>query len=257
MRRRRGHARWTLGGLLRRRRAAPLPPLPPSATDDDAADAREAAREEREVRAAVARLRAGDRAAMRVLFDVWFARAYVYVRAIVADPHGAGAVVEEAFLRLAREAAEVDLERTPPRRWLVDALHACAAEAGLASDAAAAQRSPGCAALRAAVDSARRAELVSDLDLIVLVDRLPLPERRALLLLYVVGLDGDAAAGALGCSPEQLREHESAGVAGVRERLDAFGRSTCKGSSRVAMRQVAWGSPVLNARGRAILTRAS
>jgi RNA polymerase sigma-70 factor, ECF subfamily len=200
--------------------------------------------------ATLTRIAEGDAAAMRELFEAWFEPAYAYVRAMLADSLAAGEVTVDAFLELRRDPPRLTLAGERFRAQLVRRLDAAVRAAGAAPDDELTE--PAAQPARPDVDSARRAQLIADLDLVVLVDRLPLGERRVLLLRHVVGLDATEVARACGWEEATVARLHAAGLARLRERLDAFGRCTTGDHTRVAMRAFGWGSPVLRSRRRAL-----
>ena len=204
------------------------------------------AADELRARAALARVGLGDHEAMGTVFDAWFERSYSYVRTLLADPRQAGSVTVDAFLRLYHGAPAT---RRRFRLSLVEALHGAAGAAGLATEAP----EPARTGVRTAgADSRRRAELVSDIDLAVLVDRLPLAARRALLLRFVLGLEDEEVGEALDMPADDVAALVLDGLVELRARLDGFGRCTADDRSRVAMRSFGWGSPVVRSRHRAL-----
>jgi RNA polymerase sigma-70 factor, ECF subfamily len=198
-------------------------------------------REAREAAALVARIARGDRDAIHPLFAAWYDRTYAYLRATLEDPRQAFALTQDVFARAVALADTYNSNETRFMPWLVEHVHAVAAEAGLAA------AEPGHAA-GPVPEVGDRIARIGDLDLLVLVHRLASEDRRLLLLRHVLLLSPDEAAAALGVDPRSIEAREERAMATLRARIGVFGRSPQPHGSRVSSREIHHLSPVVRAR---------
>jgi RNA polymerase sigma-70 factor (ECF subfamily) len=160
-------------------------------TDSPADSATEA-----QVAAAIARCAAGERAALRVIYDIEAGRMVGVARRILRRQDLAEEAVQDAFMRLWRSARTFDPSKGAARSWLYAILRNCAltvlrdenrfnADEGIAEEVApmtenALARLPETNALRRCLE------------------RLDAPRRSVVVLAYVHGLSHGELAGKLG-----------------------------------------------------------
>jgi hypothetical protein len=70
---------------------------------------------------------------------------------------------------------------------------------------------------------------ISDKDLLLFVERLPLSQRQVLLLRYVLDLTHAQSAAVLGRTPNEVRKLQQRALASLRVRLTAVGSHTARG----------------------------
>ncbi|AMN40104.1 sigma-70 family RNA polymerase sigma factor [Rhodoplanes sp. Z2-YC6860] len=161
-------------------------------TTDSAADGAT----EAQVAAALARCAAGERAALRVIYDIEAGRMVGVARRMLRRQDLAEEAVQDAFMRVWRSARTFDLAKGAARSWLYAILRNCAltilrdesrftADESLAEEAVPATES---ALTRLPEHSALRRCL----------ERLDASRRAAVVLAYVHGLSHGELAGKLG-----------------------------------------------------------
>jgi DNA-directed RNA polymerase specialized sigma24 family protein len=191
--------------------------------------------------------------AARLLFDTWFDRAYAYLSGWLDDPRGAQVAAQAAFLALLRRASTIDVQRTSFRVLLVDELHAASGLNAALGDIDVAVARGRSARDDGALDRLGR---LSQLDLYILLARLPSDERRVLLLRHVLKLDAADAARALAVAEDDLEHAEGAALQRLLLEVQRIGEGHTRDGERVRMRAFARHSPVVRSRRAALALRA-
>jgi RNA polymerase sigma-70 factor (ECF subfamily) len=191
----------------------------------------------------VTRIQAGDSDGFAVLYMRYFDRVYGYLRMVLRNPADAEDATQQVFLDAMQSLPSFEYRGRPVRAWLFT----------LARNRALSQlRQEGrielveAPELRRLGDQRGEQELaehvlswVSDRELQVFIERLPLGQRQVLALTYLLDLSLEEAAQVLGRSPEAVRKQRSRALAFLRARLAAIGRRPRRGrvGTRVLVRQ--------------------
>jgi RNA polymerase sigma-70 factor (ECF subfamily) len=190
----------------------------------------------------VTRIQGGDQDAFSVLYMRYFDRIYGYHRAILRAAAEADDATQEVFLKAFEGLPGYEWRSGTFRGWLftiarnhaMDLLHqrgrleSLDAEEVKGRDVAS---EPG---------ELRPLDWISDRELHLFIERLPLPQRQVLFLRYVVGLRSAEIATILGQSPEAVRQHQTRAMRFLRTRLSALGREPKRGDragARVLIRR--------------------
>jgi RNA polymerase sigma-70 factor (ECF subfamily) len=222
------------------------PPLPPKAqphaerlTFVERLEPSRRAGEDRETNRLVVRIQSGDSAAFDQLYLRYFDRVYAYARVALHDPHEAEDVAQQVFANIIQALPRYEVrEDAPFRGWLFRVarnavLRAASRNGRLRPEEPAALDRR----LEIPIDvPALGLDWLSDTDLAMLVERLPLSQRQVILLRYAFELTTDEIAGALERSPVAVRMLEHRAMRALEARLAALrGRSVrCDRSPMVA-----------------------
>jgi RNA polymerase sigma-70 factor (ECF subfamily) len=182
----------------------------------------------------VMRFQAGDRDAFGELYMRYFARVYNYMRLVVSDACEAEDLTQEVFVKALAALPGYERREQPFRAWLFT----LARNEGLKSVA---RRSrvdvTDALEIHARADEAARRDgalpdepelftlsWISDDELLMLVDRLPLAQRQVLALRYLLGLRPAEIATLIGSTPNHVSVLLYRALSFLRERLTALGR---------------------------------
>ena len=207
----------------------------------------------------VTRIQAGDHEAFGQLYERYFDRIYGFCRVLLKSQHDAEEITQEIFLDAFEGLPRYERRPHQPfRSWLFTLARN--------STFTRLQRRSRVDLIDTAILDRRRdrahddADLsalgwITDRDLQVFIERLPLAQRQVLVLRYLVGLSAAQTAAVLGQTAESVRKQQSRALAFLRDRLTAVGR-TPEGGKRVGTRLLVRHAPVLRLR-RFCLTSAS
>jgi RNA polymerase sigma-70 factor (ECF subfamily) len=198
----------------------------------------------------VTRIQGGDRDAFEILYLRYFDRVYSYLRVALRDRHEAEDVTQQAFVAVLESLPRYERRSQPFRAWMFVivrryALSTMQKQSRLdVTDPV--QLSQRYESREAPADYAVLDGL-SDPDLIMLIERLPLAQRQVLLLRYMLNLTYAEAAEVLDRSIDDIRALHSRARRFLEARLTALGRSPRVGRPercRTFLRK----APVLRAR---------
>jgi RNA polymerase sigma-70 factor (ECF subfamily) len=199
----------------------------------------------------VTRFQAGDSDQFALLYLRYFDRVYAYVRAVLRSAADAEDVTQQIFVDVLTGLPRYERRRQPFRAWLftvarnhaIDHLQHHGRLDLVDADEVDRRRE------HAATDEGELDLLswISDRDLHLFIERLPLTQRQVLLLRFVMGLTASEIAGVLEISPEAVRMQQSRALGFLRARLTAMGRDPCRGN-RVRARLLIPQSRVLRVR---------
>jgi RNA polymerase sigma-70 factor (ECF subfamily) len=172
----------------------------------------------------VARIRAGNSEAFSVLYTRYFDRVYNYLVVVLRSPHEAEDVTQQVFMRVLEALGSYE-QRGPFRGWLF---------AIVRNHAVSHLRKHGrLESVDPSVLDERRAsspmagdlsalDWISDRELLMFIERLPLAQRQVLMLRYMLDLRHGEIARILGRSPEDVRMLQSRAQRFLRQRLGAL-----------------------------------
>lgn len=174
----------------------------------------------------VARFQAGDQDAFAQLYTRYFDRVYGYLRIVFREVQEAEDVTQQVFMHVFMKLGDYERRRQPFRAWLFVVVrnHAINRLRKMGrldvEDPATLDRrrehtdsgSPDPAALG----------WITDRDLLLFVERLPLPQRQALTMRYLLGMTISEIAAVMGRKPNDVSKLQHRALAFLRERLAAI-----------------------------------
>lgn len=195
----------------------------------------------------VTRFQAGDQEAFATLYMRYFDRVYGYLRIALGRAHDAEDVTQQVFTNALEALPRYERRSVPFRAWLFT----------IAKNRAITHlRRYGHGDLEATPelpdpghDEQDHYELpetggsvsatlkwISDPDLLLFVERLPLAQRQVLVMRYMLGLNAGEIASVLDWTPNQVRKTQQRAQDFLRERLAAVGRAPARSARRVRVR---------------------
>jgi RNA polymerase sigma-70 factor (ECF subfamily) len=182
-------------------------------------------REDEDSARLVARFQAGDQDAFAHLYTRYFDRVYGYLRIVFREVQEAEDVTQQVFMHVFMKLGEYERRRQPFRAWLFVVVrnHAINRLRKLGrlevEDPATLDRRRE----HADSDAPDPAALgwITDRDLLLFVERLPLPQRQALTMRYLLGMTTSEIAAVMGRRPNDVSKLQHRALAFLRERLAA------------------------------------
>jgi RNA polymerase sigma-70 factor (ECF subfamily) len=183
----------------------------------------------------VARFQAGDGDVFATLYLRYFDRVYGYLRVLMTLPEEAEDATQQVFAQAFEALPRYERRAQPFRAWLFTIVRNYGVQqlrkqqrvepvepALLADriDRAVVQNGDGDAVL----------DWISDRELLLFIERLPLVQRQILVLRYMLDLSTADIARVLGRSPDAVRRAQSRAVSFLRERLGAVHRQSERGA---------------------------
>jgi RNA polymerase sigma-70 factor (ECF subfamily) len=212
--------------------------------------------EDVDARRLVALFQAGDNRAFETLYLRYFDRVYNYLRLLLNSPDAAEDGAQQVFANVFEALPRYQRRGKPFRAWLfviarnyaLDELSRHERQV-LGGDELDRHRERE-GAEDADLDAL---EWISDPDLLLFVERLPLVQRQVLLLRFMLDLSHAQIAEMLGRTPEDVRGLQSRALRFLRARLNALGRGPARAERTPRMRRVADRANVIRARRFALL----
>jgi RNA polymerase sigma-70 factor (ECF subfamily) len=215
-------------------------------------------KEDRDTARLVARIQTGEHQLFSDLYTRYFDRVYRYLRLVLADAHRAEDAAQQVFLSVLEALPRYERRRQPFRAWLfviarnralselrkqrlvelVDPVELGEGRAVELPD------EPALGALR----------WISDRELLMLIERLPLVQQQVLMLRYALDLSHSETATVLGRSSEDVRIIQHRALQFLKARLVSLGREAPSRQSR-RMRRVNKQATILRRRRFALLSR--
>lgn len=189
----------------------------------------------------VAAVQGGDRDAFAELYMRYFDRVYSYMRVVVRDAHEAEEATQQVFLNVLTAIPRYSYERAPFRAW-VFAIARNEAITVLRKQGRLEPMDPTAIDSRRERPADEEASLaalrwVSDRELVMLIERLPLPQRQALMLRYMLDLSTGEIARIMDRRPDDVRMLLHRAQRFLRDRLVALGRHSETGRPQPMMRR--------------------
>lgn len=178
----------------------------------------------------VTAFQSGRQEAYAELYMRYFDRVYNYIRVVVRDDHEAEEGTQQVFLNALTALPRYKPGREPFRAWLFiiarnQAITMLRRQGRLqTTDPAVLDRRRESAG--AGTGDITALEWITDRELLMLIERLPLPQRQVLLLRYMLDLSHREIAAVLDRSSDDVRMQLHRAQRFLRERLDALGRRT-------------------------------
>jgi RNA polymerase sigma-70 factor (ECF subfamily) len=179
-------------------------------------------REDQDTARLVMRIQAGDRVGFAMLYMRSFDRVYSYLRLLLRDADVAEDAVQQVFVKLLEELAGYQARGRPFRAWLFvlvrnHALNELRASRRL--EVVAPQRLIESEPASEDLHLAGAFDWITDRELVMFVERLPLAQRQVLLLRYLIDLPFRDIAELLDRTPEDVRSLHKRALGVVRARL--------------------------------------
>jgi RNA polymerase sigma-70 factor (ECF subfamily) len=211
--------------------------------------------EDAEIARLVTCIQAGDRELFADLYMRYFDRVYGYLRALLNSADEAEDAVQQVFTQTLEALPRYERREQPFRSWLF-AIARNAALRRLRVNGRVTVTEPAMLGARQeralSEEGPRDLEWLSDPDLMLFVERLPLPQRQVLALRFMLDMSHRQVAEALGKTEEDVRALQHRALRFLRARLAAVGRSPRQGE-RTPMRRCPDKANVLRARRFALM----
>jgi RNA polymerase sigma-70 factor (ECF subfamily) len=203
--------------------------------------------EDQEAARLVTAFQGGDKEAFAGLYLRYFDRVYGYLRVAFKDRHEAEDGTQQVFTKVFEALPEYEQRRQPFRAWLFVivrnyAISQLSRQGRVeAVDPAELDRHREATSLQADSDAELRTlSWITDSDMLVLVERLPIAQRQVLALRFMLDLSLKQAATVLGRTPNDIAALQHRAIVFLRARLTALGRApTQPGENRMR----AWLAP--------------
>jgi RNA polymerase sigma-70 factor (ECF subfamily) len=169
------------------------------------------------VNRAVARAKAGDREALRVLYVTFSDNVYGYVCSILHDEHDAEDVTQQVFMKLMRVIGRYEQRSMPFSAWVLRVAH------NAAIDHMRARRVIPCETVRGADDASDEVGIECRRSLQAALHDLPEEQRRVVVLRHVLGLSPGEIAAQMGKSENAVHGLHHRGRRAMRESLTRLG----------------------------------
>jgi RNA polymerase sigma-70 factor (ECF subfamily) len=204
-----------------------LEPVPQQTEDDDTARL-------------VTRIQAGESDGFADLYLRYFDRVYGYMRSVFKQTHDAEDATQEVFVKALEALPNYERRRQPFRAWLftIARNHAInhLQKLGRIEAAGLGDELPRDEPRHASPGSLRALDWITDREMQLFTDRLPLIQRQILFLRYGADLTSAEIATILGLSAENVRKHHVRAMQFVRDRMVALGRDPRTPSRRIGAR---------------------
>ncbi len=212
------------------------------------ADDSERRREDADTAELVKRIQAGEEDLFANLYERYFDRVYGYLRLMLRDSHEAEDATQQVFIKVLEALPRYRQGREPFRAWLFTIARNYSVQK-LRKSRRLEVTDPG------KLDRSRDRDApdepapwvlgwISDKDLMLFLERLPLAQRQVLVLRFMLGMSAREIGDVLGRSEVDVRGLQHRALAFLRERLAAVGRDT-RGGVRARTRRRFQQAPVL------------
>ena len=202
----------------------------------------------------VTRHQAGDKEVFSELYMRYFDRVYSYLRLALDDEHAAEDTTQQVFLKVMEALPRYERRTQPFRAWLFTIVR---------NHAIRYLEKRGRMEVVDPVELTERREdrgepeppealgtlgWISDREILMLIERLPVAQRQVLMLRYMMDLTTTDIAAVLGRSNEDVRALQSRALRFLQQRLTALGRTPPRREPTIGMTRRRAGAPVLRAR---------
>ena len=202
----------------------------------------------------VTRFQAGDKEVFAELYMRYFDRVYSYLRLALDDDHAAEDTTQQVFLKVMEALPRYERRTQPFRAWLFTIVrnHAIRylqkrGRMEIVDPVELTDRQPDLAVAEPA-EAFGALGWISDRELLMLIERLPVAQRQVLMLRYMMDLTTTDIASILGRSSEDVRALQSRALRFLQQRLTALGRVPHRRQPTIQMTRRRAGAPVTQAR---------
>ena len=202
----------------------------------------------------VTQYQAGDKDVFAEIYMRYFDRVYAYLRMALDDEHAAEDTTQHVFIKVMEALPRYERRTQPLRAWLFtivrnEALRYLGTRGRLEPTDPLELTSRHEDASKAAPAEAMDAlSWISDREILMLIERLPIAQRQVLMLRYMMDLTSADIAAVLGRSSEDVRTLQSRALRFLEQRLTALGRAPHRRQPTIQMTRRRAGAPVLRAR---------
>jgi RNA polymerase sigma-70 factor, ECF subfamily len=184
--------------------------------------------EELEVARLVTRIQSNGNEDFAELYRLFFDRIYAYLRVLLRDSHEAEDATQQVFMRVFQALPDYELRDKPFQNWLFTVARNLAMTQ-LRKSGRMEVEEEGILNLRRDRTAAHEPEApslgwISDGDIVLFIERLPLTQRQIIALRYLMGMTHREIADILGRSEDDVKAQHHRAVKFLRERLAAIGR---------------------------------
>jgi RNA polymerase sigma-70 factor (ECF subfamily) len=186
--------------------------------------------EDIDTRRLVTSFQAGDRAGLETLYTRYFDRVYAYLRTALRDQHEAEDVTQQVFVSLIEALPNYE-PRRPFGAWLFRIVRNQAIDhlrkhgrLDVTDPAELARVREGGENGEPRESDLRSLGWISDRDLLLFVERLPLAQRQVVVMRFMLDLSGVQIAQILDRTPADVRRLQHRALRFLEARLDAIGR---------------------------------
>jgi RNA polymerase sigma-70 factor (ECF subfamily) len=202
----------------------------------------------------VTRHQAGDKEVFAELYMRYFDRVYSYLRLALDDEHAAEDTTQQVFLKVMEALPRYERRVQPFRAWLFTIVrnHAIrylekrgrmeVVDPVELTDRREDPTEPEPAEALGALG------WISDREILMLIERLPVAQRQVLMLRYMMDLTTTDIAAILGRTSEDVRALQSRALRFLQKRLTALGRTPTSRQPTISMTRRRPGAPVLRSR---------
>lgn len=214
--------------------------------------------EDRDTSRLVLRFQAGDEGVFNTLYMRYFDRVYSHLRIVLRDEHEAEDATQEVFVRVLKGLADYELRSAVPfRGWMFSIVRNYGHDLLVRRNRVQVEEPSKIEQRRECVDPASvdmsPLDWLTDRELVMLIERMPIAQRQVLVLRYMMQLRNTEIAEVLGRSPDSIRKLHERAMAFLHDRLTALGRTSGErrpGSTRISRQAI-----VLRRRRFALLPR--
>jgi RNA polymerase sigma-70 factor (ECF subfamily) len=212
-------------------------------------------REDVDTHRLIARIQSGETEAFATLYERYFDRVYGYLSVALRDHHLAEDGAQHVFMRLFESLPSYARRSAPFRAWLFVVVRNYALNQLRVSnrieliDPAELDRRRECGD---PIEPDKVLSWISNRELLMFVERLPLAQREVLVLRYVLDLTSTQIGSALGRSADDVRMLQHRALTVLRDRLTAV-QGGSRGRTRASVRRYRSQAPVLRTRRFALL----
>jgi RNA polymerase sigma-70 factor (ECF subfamily) len=199
----------------------------------------------------VMRIQAGDGDLFAVLYLRYFDRVYSYFRIVLESPEEAEAAAQDVFLKVLDALPSYERRRAPFRAWMFTIVRNHALRQLELRRRVEPMPPESISELRErsgpGEDDLDALDWITDRELVLFIERLPLAQRQVLFLRYVAGLSTNETAAIMERSATDVRTLHHRALRFLEDRLTALGRTPAS-RERTRMRTCKQFAPVLRSR---------
>ena len=202
----------------------------------------------------VTRHQAGDKEVFAEIYMRYFDRVYSYLRMALDDEYAAEDTTQQVFMKVMEALPRYERRTQPFRAWLFtivrnEAIRHLEKRGRLeVTDPAELTARNEDASTIEPPEALDALAWISDREILMLIERLPVAQRQVLMLRYMMDLTAADIAAVLGRSSEDVRTLQSRALRFLEQRLTALGRAPQRREPTIGMTRRRAGQPVLRAR---------